>query len=111
VTFDYAAQKLYLRRIVPQPADIGTFDRSGLWLNASGEGFAVMDVASNSAGALAGIEVGDVITTIDGRPVAAEQLADIRRMLRVSPVGHRVELTVRRRDAQRSVALILEDQI
>lgn len=111
VTFDYARQKLYLRKIQPQPADVGTFDRSGLWLNAQGGGFTVMDVAGNSAGAAAGLEVGDVITAIDGRPAVAEQLADVRRMLRMNPVGTRVEVAVRRRESQRTVSLTLKDQI
>ncbi|MBS0361534.1 MAG: aspartyl protease family protein, partial [Proteobacteria bacterium] len=33
VTFDYAHQVMYLKRIVPTPSDVGTFDRSGLWIN------------------------------------------------------------------------------
>ena len=111
VTFDYDRQKLYLRRIQPQPADVGTFDRSGLWLNAQGGGFTVMDVAENSAGAVAGLQVGEVITAVDGRPAAAGELAEVRRMLRVGPVGHRVELTVRRQESQRTVLLVLKDQI
>src|SRR5262249_36576069 len=79
-TFDYERQKLYLRRIQPQPADVGTFDRSGLWLNAQGGGFTVMDVAESSAGAVAGLQVGDVITAVDGRAAVAGELADVRRM-------------------------------
>ena len=37
VTFDYAHQNMYLKRLDPQPLDAGRFDRSGLWINA-GEG-------------------------------------------------------------------------
>ena len=34
VTFDYAHQVMYLKRIEATPPDVGTFDRSGLWINA-----------------------------------------------------------------------------
>ncbi|HEX4096837.1 MAG TPA: aspartyl protease family protein, partial [Caulobacteraceae bacterium] len=61
VTFDYAHQVMYLKRITPTPPDVGTFDRSGLWINAKDGGYAVTDVAKGSAGADAGIAVGDVI--------------------------------------------------
>ncbi len=39
LTLDYAHQTLYLKPIVPPPGDIGTFDRSGMWINASPNGF------------------------------------------------------------------------
>jgi len=111
VTFDYAHQTMYLKRIVPEPEDIGTFDRSGLWINAKNGGFEVTDVAKDGAGTLAGLAVGDVITAIDGKPAVADQLADARRLLRDRPAGSTVMLTVRRGDESRSVRLTLKDQI
>ncbi len=111
VTFDYARQLMYLRRIVPEPADVGTFDRSGLWINAQSGGFEVVDVAKGSAAAEAGVVVGDVIVAIDGAPVHDEGLSDARRMLRTRPAGTRVELVVRHGSERRSVALTLRDQI
>jgi predicted aspartyl protease len=111
VTFDYAHQVMYLKRITPQPADVGTFDRSGLWINAKSGGFEVTDVARGSAGAEAGIQVGDVITAVDGAPAVAEALPDVRMMLRDRPAGTKVKLDVRRGDATREVELVLRDQI
>ncbi|HZZ68085.1 MAG TPA: aspartyl protease family protein, partial [Phenylobacterium sp.] len=111
VTFDYAHQVMYLKRITPTPPDVGTFDRSGLWINAKDGGYAVTDVAKGSAGADAGIAVGDVIVAIDGKPVAPEGLADARRMLRASPVGTKVRFDVRRGTQTRPVTLTLRDQI
>ena len=111
VTFDYAHQVMFLKRIKPTPPDVGTFDRSGLWINAKDGGYAVADVARDSAGAAAGIAVGDVIIAIDGKPAAADHLADSRRMLRDLPAGTKVALIIRRGSETRAVTLILRDQI
>jgi predicted aspartyl protease len=111
VTFDYDHQVIYLRRIQPTPPDIGTFDRSGLWINAKDGGYAVTDVASGSAGAAAGMAVGDVIVAIDGQAAAAYRLADARRTLRDRPAGTRIMLSVRRGDQTRRITLTLRDQI
>ncbi|MBS0322077.1 MAG: aspartyl protease family protein [Proteobacteria bacterium] len=111
VTFDYAHQVMYLRRIVPTPADVGTFDRSGLWFNAKADGYEITDVARDSAGAKAGLAVGDVITAIDGKPVTPEGLSDARRRLRSDAAGTAVALTVRHGGTERGVTLTLADQI
>ena len=111
VTFDYAHQIMYLKRITPTPPDVGTFDRSGLWINAKSGGFQVVDVAKGSAAAEAGVAVGDVITAIDGEPAREEALSDARLLLRARPAGTEVKLIVRRGSENRSVALTLRDQI
>jgi predicted aspartyl protease len=111
VTFDYAHQVLYLKRIEPTPPDVGTFDRSGLWINAKNGGYEVTDVAKASAGAEAGIAVGDVITAIDGKAVVAEDLYAARRRLRDEPAGTKVALSVKRGAETRQVMLVLKDQI
>ena len=111
VTFDYAHQVMYLRRIQPTPPDVGTFDRSGLWINAKNGGYEVTDVAKGSAGAEAGVAVGDVITAIDGAPAVDEQLYAARRRLRDEPAGTKVVLTVKRGGETRAVTLTLRDQI
>ncbi|HEY3814811.1 MAG TPA: aspartyl protease family protein [Caulobacteraceae bacterium] len=111
VTFDYAHQVMYLKRITPTPPDIATFDRSGLWLNAKNGGYEVTDVAHGSAAAAAGIVVGDVITVFNGQPAQDDHLADVRKTLRASPVGTRIRLEVKHGDKARSVVLVLKDQI
>jgi hypothetical protein len=111
VTFDYAHRIMYLKRIVPTPPDVGTFDRSGLWINAKNGGYEVTDVAKDSAAERTGMAVADVITMIDGKPVRDEGLADARRMLREKPAGSRIEFMVRRGTETHSVTLILQDQI
>jgi predicted aspartyl protease len=111
VTFDYAHQLMYLKPIIPPPPGAGSFDRSGLWINAVSGGFEVVDVAKASAAAEAGVAVGDVITAIDGAPARDDGLSDARLRLRVLPAGTKVELTIRRGSSVRPVTLVLRDQI
>jgi membrane-associated protease RseP (regulator of RpoE activity) len=111
VTFDYANKIMYLKRLRPAPPDVGTFDRSGLWINAKDDPYEVTDVAKGSAGERAGMAIGDVILAIDGKPVRDQGLADARSMLRDRPAGTRVQLTFRRGAETRDVMLILADQI
>jgi hypothetical protein len=111
VTFDYARRRMYLKRIVPAPADVGTFDRSGLWLNAEPGGYLVVSVDEGSPAAQAGLGAGDVITAIDGKPARMESLSDVRESLRTLPVGRTVRCYVSRRAARKTVSFTLRDQI
>jgi len=111
ITFDYAHQMMYLKRISPAPPDLDTYDRSGLWINAHGDGYEVMDVAPGSAAASVGLALGDLIITVDGHSVIDAGLADTRQAWRTAPPGSHVELMVRRGAETRTVTLILRDQI
>jgi hypothetical protein len=111
VTFDYARQIMYLKRISPTPPDLDTFDRSGLWINAHGDGYEVMDVAPGSAAESATLALGDLIIAVDGQPVTDSGLSDMREAWRTAPPGTRVVLSVRRGAEMRTVTLILRDQI
>ena len=111
VTFDYARQLMYLEPRVPPPADAGTFDQSGLWINLAAEGFAIVDVAAGSAGEHAGLAVGDVIAAIDGQAAATLTLSDARMRLRVSPAGTVVRLDVVRGGVTRVVDVTLRSQL
>jgi hypothetical protein len=111
VTFDYARQFIYLKRIEPLPPDVGTFDRSGLWINAHGDGYEVLDVAPGSAAAQVGLAVGDLITLVDGLPATDAGLSDMRQRLRSEQPGTQVQLTVRRGSRMLNVTLFLRDQV
>lgn len=111
VTFDYANQTMYLKPL-PQPvADVGTFDRSGMWINAVKDGVEVMDVTANGPALAAGLKVGDVITQVDGKPAASIPLYELRRQWRDGAPGTVVKLAVKRGSALREVTLTLRDQI
>ena len=111
VTFDYGHQVMYLRPLADPGADAGSFDRSGMWINLDSDGYKVMDVASGSPGAEAGLAVGDVIIRFDGRGADELSLADARKLLRVTPAGTEVGLTVRRGDTRRKMKLVLRNLI
>jgi len=111
VTFDYGHQVMYLRRIEPAPPDVGDFDRSGLWINATKGGYSVTYVAAHSPAAQAGLHTGDVIVELDGRPARAEDLSDARELLRARPAGTHVPMLVKGKTGSRRLVLTLRDQI
>jgi hypothetical protein len=111
VTFDYAHQTMYLKPVVPPPADAGRFDRAGMWINAADAGYAVTDIAAAGPAAQAGLAVGDIITEIDGVAVKAEGLSDARIMLRAKPAGTSLKIAVTRGAEKKTVTLVLKDQI
>jgi len=110
-SFDYARQLMYLRPITPLPRDAGTFDRSGMWLNADNGGYKVVYVAPGGAAEAAGLETGDIVTSIDGTPPVAAALSDVRARFRVEPAGTRVQLAVLRSGNRKMIDLVLRDRI
>jgi hypothetical protein len=111
VSFDYSHQKMYLKRLAAPPADSGQFDRSGMWINAADDGFAVTAVAPGSPAAEAGLEAGDVITSVNGEKAVPEHLSDARSLLRALPAGSKVPLTAERGTRLLNVTLSLRDLI
>jgi len=71
------------------------------------EGAAVSTVESDSPAAKAGIEVGDVITKLDGRPV--EGSADLSRSIRSMKPGSKTTLTVWRSGKTRDIPVTIAE--
>jgi serine protease Do len=71
------------------------------------EGAAVSTVESDSPAAKAGIEVGDVITKLDGRPV--EGSADLSRSIRSMKPGSKTTLTVWRAGKTRDIPITIAE--
>lgn len=111
VTFDYSHRMMYLKPLAHPSDDVGTFDRAGMWINLGADGYAVMDVAAGGPAATAGLAVGDVITSIDGRKPGELSLADARKLLRTTSTGTSVAMTVRRGQTTRRVNVVLRDMI
>ncbi|HEX4740083.1 MAG TPA: aspartyl protease family protein, partial [Caulobacteraceae bacterium] len=103
VTLDYAHQVLWLKPLTQPPADAGTFDRAGMWINAGPDGFVVVDVTPGGPAAQGGVVVGDVITTLDNRPALPADLSAARILLHASPPGSKVTLQVRHAGDDREI--------
>jgi len=95
VTFDYNRQIIYLKPRPVPVADTGTFDRSGMWLNESPQGFVVVDVTKGAPAEQAGLKVGDTILAVGGVPASKLQLTAVRQQLRDNPPGTIVALRVK----------------
>lgn len=111
VTFDYDHQIMYLRRIATPPADAGSFDRCGCWLNLGEDGFEIKDIAPGGPAESAGLKVGDVVTAIDGAPVQGLSLTDARAAMRGAPTNRPIRIGYRRAGAAAEASLTPRDQI
>jgi hypothetical protein len=106
VTLDYSRARIILEptRRFGEPTE---YDMSGVSLSASGPDFrtfTVDEVAPDSPGSEAGVEVGDRVTAIGGRPASAYSLSDLRALLRRPRA---LSLTVERAGGQRKLRLQL----
>jgi hypothetical protein len=111
VTFDYDHQVMYLKSLPGPIKDTGTFDRSGMWINETDNGFRIADVTKGGPAEAAGLKVDDVITKVDGKPVADIHLYDLRRRLRNDRPGTVVTFSVTEGTASKTVKVRLRDQI
>jgi hypothetical protein len=94
--FDYANHMMYLKPLSKPVADLDTYDRAGMWVNAAKGGMQVMDVTADGPAAQAGIEVDDVITQVNDKPATSIPVHELRHMLRDEAPGTVVRLAVKR---------------
>jgi len=111
VTFDYAHQTMYLKPVEPPQVDVGQFDRAGMWINSKDGGYVVTDVSPQGPAARAGIQVGDLITRLDGVAPKFDQLSQARTLLRSRPAGTALAIELKHGTTVKHVTLVLEDQI
>ena len=107
VTFDYSRRNILFEQPLANPEN--DFDRSGLQMKRSANGFLVLDVVPQSPAAEAGLRVGDVITSVDGRAATDWRLPLLRDHLRLSPKGTRVQGEALRGRRQQTFQLTLRD--
>ena len=108
VTFDYGHSTMYLKPIEGAVADLDTFDRSGMWVNAVPEGFKVIDLTKDGPAEGAGLKKDDIITAIDGKQAAGLDLPELRKRLRSDKPGTVVMLAVKNKG---DVRITLRDMI
>jgi len=87
------------------------FDRSGMWLNQSGDTFEVMDVIAGGPAATAGLKIKDRVLAIDGHPVSQLSLPSVRQEFKSKPPGTKVRLSVQSGAQKRDVDLVLKDLV
>jgi len=109
VTFDYRRQIVYLAR--GRGGDAGdAFDRSGLFLVQIPAGIKVIGALTGTPAYAAGIRSGDVITAVNGTPVASIGLLELRAQLRTSP-GTRIQMTIKNGATEKKVTFALRDYV
>lgn len=106
VTFDYPRQAMYLSPLDTPDPDTGQLDRTGMWLNLDKDGFRIMDIVADSPTAIAGLQVGDVVTAIGERSSADISLSDARRTLKLLPVAQPVVLSFQRGELHKRVTVV-----
>jgi hypothetical protein len=109
VTFDLPGHRLYLQPYEPAPPNLDTYNRSGLRIDVEPTGFRVVSVAKGTPAAEAGIRVGDLIVTVNGKPSTSISLPEIRDELRERPAGSVFTMGVRTDDKTREVQLTLRE--
>lgn len=111
VTLDYEHARMYLKSVPHPIADLDTYDRAGMWINASERGFQIVDLTKGAPADEAGLKAGDVIVAVDGKPFVSLKLYDVRTMLRDEMPGTAVTFTIMRRGKTRDVSVTLRDLI
>jgi len=101
VTFDYPGHRMILERNKNYNSP-DLYDRSGMWLVQSGKFFQVHSVIANGPAEQAGIQPGDVIVKINGRPTPSLFLPSVRERLK-NPKLNLLTLTIARDNAQRLI--------
>lgn len=77
-----------------------------MWINLGEAGMTVMDLAAHGPAEMAGLKVGDEIIAIDGTAVQTRSLSDIRRSLKIAPVGRPITVIYSREGASITTQII-----
>ncbi|MEG3168025.1 PDZ domain-containing protein [Sphingomonas sp. LB3N6] len=111
VTFDYARRVMYLKPAVGRISDIGTYDRSGMTIRRAPEGFVVAGLVPGGPATMAGIQVGEYVTAVDGAAASAIPTLELRERLRNSPTESKVTFSLKNASGTRNVTIVLKDLI
>ena len=110
LTLDYTRQRLFF-----QPNDSfarpDAYDRAGVWLNRTDDGFQVKDVVAGGPAAEAGLQAGDTIVAVGGQAAKELLLPELRTRFKESAPGSRIRLMVRSGGVSREVTVVLRDLV
>jgi hypothetical protein len=107
MVFDYPHQRIYFEPNSRYGEPQG-YDRSGLAVIETEEGFLVQDVVTGSPALQAGIAAGDRIIAVDGVP-AASMTQDALQTVLCRPPGTRVRLRLKNAAGERDATLVLRE--
>ncbi|MEZ4361586.1 MAG: aspartyl protease family protein [Kofleriaceae bacterium] len=110
VTFDYGKRVMYLEPNA-RLTETDRYDRSGLFLVRRGAPLEVAAVTAGSGAERAGVQVGDLVHTIDGIEVSKRPLAAWRKRLREGAPGSKVPLTLERGGKRLKVSVTLSELV
>jgi PDZ domain/Aspartyl protease len=108
ITFDYRRRELWFERSRAFGMRTGQGGAGFQAFKIDGAGFRVITVLPDAAAAAAGLQVGDVVTEVDGRSTASMSVSELAELLR-RPIGTSVHLGTVRDGNVRPVALTLKD--
>ena len=109
-TFDYEHRMLYLEP-GKRYAKTDRFSRAGVQLARFGDVIRAMQVLPGSAAAAAGIQEGDEVVTLDGKPILSYTQDAVTAMFENGAVGEQHVLELTRDGKKRSVTLKLKEMI
>lgn len=109
VTFDFPGGALYLKPAkkfsVPDNTDLSGGERVGISIGRAGAAVVAADVFPESPAKKAGVEVGDLLLSVDGKDIRRSRLFSIEKMF--LSCSARAQLTVQRGDRKLSLTLSL----
>jgi predicted aspartyl protease len=109
VVFDYNHRIIYLTPNTHY-ADPWQEERAGLTALHLGDEYVVVSVAEGSPAQIAGLQMADIIVSVDGRPAADVGISGMRALVRQDP-GVSIAFTVDRDSEQKVITIILEQYI
>ena len=107
LTFDYARMRIFFERN-SHYGEAESESRTGIALDPNAPNVLIADVVPGSPAARAGIKVGDVIETVNGRTMVNDAFSPLYSLF-LQPAGTRLRLRVTSGKGVRSITLVLRD--
>jgi hypothetical protein len=111
VTFDYAHQTMYLKRVPNPDMSAYGYNRTGLTIVLKDGKPRIADVAAGTPAASTPIEPGDYLISVAGIDVAGKSLREVRDLLNQAPVGKPISIAYTRNGNELRTTLVPRDML